>query len=96
MTELCALLFARFGIRVAPGTTSLLAAFGLLAVASTAQATAVPREQDIADLKLGQRVRVDDGTCPAGQIKELSGARMTESGVLRARKCVPRTGPKVK
>jgi hypothetical protein len=37
----------------------------------------VSREQDIADLRLGQRILVDDGSCPAGQIKEVSGAKMT-------------------
>jgi hypothetical protein len=56
----------------------------------------VGREQEIVDLKLGQRVLVDDGTCPAGQIKEVSGARMTSDGITRARKCIPRLGPKTK
>ena len=85
---------ARFGRRRL-GKLPFLAILGLLALASTAQATVLPREQDILDLKLGQRVRIDDGTCPAGQIKEVSGAKMGETGVVRARKCVPRTGPKV-
>ena len=85
------------GIQAVPGTTLFsLIIFGWLALASAAQATVLPREQDIVDLKLGQRVRIDDGTCPAGQIKEVSGAKMTETGVLRGRKCVPRGGPKVK
>mgnify|MGYP003707172063 FL=1 len=46
------------------------------------------------ELRLGQRVLVDDGTCPAGQIKEVRGAKMTERGVVRTRTCVPRFGPK--
>jgi hypothetical protein len=50
----------------------------------------VSREQDIVNLQLGQRVKVDDGTCPPGQIKEISGARMTATGVVRAQKCIPR------
>jgi hypothetical protein len=54
----------------------------------------VSREQDIVDLRLGQRILVDDGSCPAGQIKEVSGARMTATGILRAIKCIPRLGPK--
>jgi len=54
----------------------------------------VSREQDIVDLRLGQRILVDDGSCPAGQIKEVSGARMTATGILRALKCIPRLGPK--
>ena len=90
------LLHARFAGRIAPAKWSFLAALGLLALASTAQATVLSREQDILDLKLGQRVMIDDGTCPAGQVKEVSGAKMGETGVVRARKCVPRTGPKVK
>jgi hypothetical protein len=54
----------------------------------------VSREQDIGDLRLGQRVKVDDGTCPAGQIKEVSGTRMTSTGIVRTQKCIPRLGPK--
>ena len=87
---------ASCGIRAALRTLSLLAVFGLLVLAPTAHATVFSREQDIVDLKLGQRVRVDDGSCPAGQVKEVSGAKMSEIGVIRARKCVPRAGPKLK
>ena len=59
-----------------------------------ALAQTVSREQDIGDIRLGQRVMVDDGSCPAGQIKEVQGAQMTASGVLRTRKCIPRLGTK--
>jgi hypothetical protein len=86
---------ARFGIRGTPSTLSFLITLGLLTLATEARAT-VGREQDIVELRLGQRVKVDDGSCPAGQIKEVSGTKMTETGVLRGRKCVPRVGPKVK
>jgi len=65
---------------------------GALSVRASAQV--VSREQDIGDLRLGQRVMVDDGSCPAGQIKEVSGSTMTASGVVRVRKCIPRLGPK--
>jgi hypothetical protein len=65
-------------------------------LASTAHAATVGRAEDIADLKLGQRVLVDDGTCPAGQVKEVSGAKMTPAGVTPARKCIPRLAPKKK
>jgi hypothetical protein len=71
----------------------LLGGFALTAVATRAMAEQVSREQDIADLRLGQRILVDDGSCPAGQIKEISGARMTASGILRTRICIPRLGP---
>ncbi|WP_128929243.1 DUF6719 family protein [Bradyrhizobium guangxiense] len=67
-----------------------------MALAGTAHAAAVGREQDIVDLKLGQRVQVDDGTCPAGQVREVRGARMTDKGVARTSTCVPRYGPKTK
>ena len=61
-----------------------------------AAAEVVGREQDILDLRLGQRVMVDDGSCPAGQIKEVSGATMSPTGIVRVRKCVPRLGVKKK
>ncbi len=67
-----------------------------VALASTARAGTVGREQDIVDLKLGQRVLVDDGTCPAGQVKEVRGAKMTDKGVARTSACVPRYGPKAR
>jgi hypothetical protein len=74
----------------------LLGVVLLLGVTAPAAAQTVGREQDIPDLRLGQRVMVDDGTCPAGQVKEVSGAKMLETGVARVRKCVPRLGPKKK
>jgi hypothetical protein len=67
---------------------------GLSALAGPALAQQVSREQDIGDLRLGQRVKVDDGTCPAGQIKEVSGTKMTSTGIVRSQKCIPRLGPK--
>lgn len=48
------------------------------------------REPDPGELRLGQRVYIDDGSCPAGQVKEVAGAKMTPSGIERVRKCVPR------
>jgi hypothetical protein len=73
-----------------------LGAIALAALAIPALADQVSREQDIADLRLGQRILVDDGSCPAGEIKEVLGARMTASGILRTQKCIPRLGPKRK
>jgi hypothetical protein len=71
-------------------------ALELLPLASPSFAQPVSREQDIGELRLGQRVKVDDGTCPAGQIKEISGTRMTSGGIIRSQKCIPRLGPKQK
>jgi hypothetical protein len=61
-----------------------------------ALAQQVSREQDIVGLRLGQRVLVDDGTCPAGQVKEVLGAQMTPAGIARTSKCIARQGPKKK
>ena len=74
----------------------LFGAAAQFALAGVALAEQVAREQDIVDLRLGQRVLVDDGTCPAGEVKEVSGAKMTASGVTPARKCIPRLAPKKK
>jgi hypothetical protein len=72
-----------------------IAALALLAFATPALAQQpVMREADVPDLRLGQRVLVDDGSCPAGQIKEVQGAQMTTTGIVRTRKCIPRLGPK--
>lgn len=76
--------------------TLCLSALFATAIAASAQADQVAREGDIADLRLGQRVLVDDGTCPAGQIKEVRGAKMTPTGIMRTRSCVPRFGPKLR
>ena len=56
--------------------------------------TILPREPDPGELRLGQRVYVDDGTCPAGQVKEVSGANLTASGIVRTRQCVARNSVK--
>ena len=72
----------------------LLGSLALFALAPPALAEQVSREQEIVNLRLGQRILVDDGSCPAGQIKEVSGAQMTAAGIVRVRKCIPRLGTK--
>jgi hypothetical protein len=67
-----------------------LGGFALWPIESSALEGQVSREQDIVNLQLGQRVKVDDGSCPAGEIKEISGARMTAAGVVRVQRCIPR------
>jgi hypothetical protein len=79
-----------------PLTMLAFPVLGFLLLASPALAQQLSREQDIGELRLGQRVKVDDGTCPAGQIKEISGTRMTSGGIVRSQKCTPRLGPKQK
>jgi hypothetical protein len=73
---------------------ALAGSLGLWMLATPAAAEQVSREQDIVNLRLGQRILVDDGSCPAGQIKEISGSQMTANGVVRVRKCIARLGTK--
>jgi len=59
---------------------------------TSAYAEQVSHERDIVDLRLGQRILVDDGSCPAGQIKEVTGAKLSDAGIVRRIICVPRKG----
>lgn len=79
-------------------TAHALGILALVTVASPAFAVdQVSRESDILDLRLGQRIWVDDGSCPAGQIKEIMGATLaTGGGVARVKKCVPRGGTRAR
>lgn len=80
--------FAPRSLRLYAGVAAVIAALG-----GAARADIVGRETDITELRLGQRIYVDDGSCPAGQIKEIAGLRLNASGgVDRTRKCVDRKG----
>jgi hypothetical protein len=76
--------------RIKRASPLLVGGFALCVFSSLALAEQVSREQYITDLRLGQRIQVDDGSCPAGEIKEVSGARMTATGILRVQRCIPR------
>ncbi|MCA1402583.1 hypothetical protein I6F38_41250 [Bradyrhizobium sp. BRP56] len=77
------------------GFVALVSAAALGAMAQSAAAEqSYMREGDIVDLRVGQRVLVDDGSCPAGQIKQVVGSRLSENGVVRTRSCVPRLAKK--
>jgi hypothetical protein len=69
---------------------SISVALSGLLMAASASATQVRRETDIVNLRLGERILVDDGSCPAGQIKEVLGAKLASTGVVRVRKCIAR------
>ncbi|NVN86552.1 MAG: hypothetical protein HXX15_10740 [Rhodopseudomonas sp.] len=69
---------------------ALLGAAAFVTLAGPAAAEQVSREQDIVGLRLGQKILVDDGSCPAGQMKEVTGTNLTAAGVTRSQKCVPR------
>jgi hypothetical protein len=78
-------------------TMWLFAGLALIAITVTARAEQIfQREQEIPDLHLGQRAMVDDGSCPAGQIKQVIGSKLTATGITRTSKCVPRLGAKKK
>jgi hypothetical protein len=57
-------------------------------------ATIVKSEPPMGALKEGQAVLVDDGSCPAGQIKKVVGGNHVKVGgwknVERERSCIPR------
>jgi hypothetical protein len=81
-----------------PGQKTLLIAIAfaiaLSGVASPALAEILKHEPPMGQLREGQVVLVDDGTCPRGQIKEVVGGNHVKVGgtkhILRTRKCVPR------
>ena len=66
----------------------LMAGAALWATSATAT-TIVKQEPPAGGLRYGQRLLVDDGSCPAGQIKELVGGK-SSSGVKRLRRCIHR------
>lgn len=76
-------------------TSRILVVVSLLALwASTASAQTLKREPPMGGLKEGQRVLVDDGSCPAGQIKEVTGGNHVKAGghkhIERSRRCIPK------
>ena len=66
----------------------------LVTVPASAYATTVKQEPPMGAMREGQVVLVDDGSCPAGQIKRVIGGNHTKAGgtkqTLRASSCVPR------
>ena len=80
-----------FRLQLTRTSHAVLGALVLAAVATPAVAQQqVSREQDIAGLRLGQKVLVDDGSCPSGQIKEVTGSTLSATGVVATRKCIQR------
>ncbi|WP_317208182.1 DUF6719 family protein [Rhizobium halophilum] len=57
-----------------------------LAVGLTGCQTVLKSEPKAGSLKTGQRVLVDDGACPQGQVTQVTGS---VPGVPRKRECVP-------
>ncbi len=68
--------------------------FVMMGVASSAFATTVKQEPPMGAMREGQVLLVDDGSCPAGQIKRVVGGNHTKVGgtkqIVRTSSCVPR------
>jgi len=70
----------------------ILAALMLPAWVLPASAEIVSRESDITHIRLGQRIWVDDGSCKAGEIKQITGTKLTPQGISTVKQCVSRRG----
>jgi hypothetical protein len=72
----------------------LITAAASIALTAAAHAELLKREPPMGKLKQGQRVLVDDGRCPAGQVSEVVGGNHVKAGgtqqVERTRRCVAR------
>jgi hypothetical protein len=73
---------------------SFIFSFLIMGVASSALATTVKQEPPMGAMREGQVLLVDDGSCPAGQIKRVVGGNHTKVGgtkqIVRTSSCVPR------
>ena len=65
-----------------------------LATCNANAAAILKSEPPMCQLKQGQRVLVDDGSCGSGQIREVTGGNHTKAGgkdnTIRQYRCVPR------
>lgn len=72
------------------------AVFAIATTAFSGQSLAdvLKREPPMGQLREGQVVLVDDGSCPAGQIKQVIGGNHVKAGgfkqIVRTRTCIPR------
>jgi hypothetical protein len=72
------------------------AAIGAVAVTMAGQARAevLKKEPAMGALREGQVVLVDDGSCPSGQIKEVTGGNHVAAGgfkhIVRTHRCIAR------
>jgi hypothetical protein len=77
-----------------PLSVALVFAVALSAIANPALAEVLKREPPMGQLREGQTVLVDDGSCPAGQIKEVVGGNHVKVGgtkhIVRTHRCIPR------
>ena len=73
---------------------ALTVLLSLQVLSGGAQAQVLGSEPPMGALKPGQRVLVDDGSCPKGRIKEVIGGDHVKVGgkgtVVRKRRCIAR------
>ena len=73
---------------------SVISGFLAISVVSASSATIVKQEPPMGAMREGQVLLVDDGSCPAGQIKRVVGGNHTKVGgtkqIIRTSSCVPR------
>ncbi|WP_371745177.1 DUF6719 family protein [Bradyrhizobium sp. U87765 SZCCT0109] len=87
-TPVCALPTGTVRMRVR--LAAVCAGAALMMASAAHGAGAVYQEPPDSDFRLGQRIKVDDGTCPAGQIKEVTASKLSPEGIVRTRACVKR------
>ncbi len=75
-------------------TIGFISATLALSVSSSCFAETVKKEPPMGAMREGQVLLVDDGSCPAGQIKRVVGGNHTKVGgtkqIVRTSSCVPR------
>jgi hypothetical protein len=75
-------------------TLAIVFAVATTAVPTQVLAETLKREPPMGALREGQVVLVDDGSCPAGQIKQVTGGNHVLAGgykhIVRTRRCIPR------
>ena len=70
---------------------AIVLGLALTAAGAVAAQTIVKQEPPSGALRRGTTILVDDGTCPPGQIKEVTaGAGQGQGSTRRSRRCVPR------
>ena len=71
-----------------------ICAVAVAMVAGQARAEVLKKEPPMGALREGQVVLVDDGSCPSGQIKEVTGGNHVAAGgfkhIVRTRRCIAR------
>jgi hypothetical protein len=75
-------------------TVGFISATLVLSLTSPCFAETVKKEPPMGAMREGQVLLVDDGSCPAGQIKRVVGGNHTKVGgtkqIVRTSSCVPR------